>query len=100
MAREECIFTVLTQNLGSDFSAAWQAAKDLEKSSLDCSDLIESLTNLYDRSNPSLGYAFNQPFRQKRDGLIQRITGGRAHPYFRIGKLTELQRDGITALFS
>jgi glycosyltransferase involved in cell wall biosynthesis len=101
MAREECLSHGIDPKSWFGFRCrAWQASKDLEKSSLDCSNLIESLTNLYDQSKPSLGYAFNRLFQQKRDGLVQRITGGRAHPYFRIGKLTELQQDGITELFS
>jgi hypothetical protein len=101
MAREECLSHGIDPKSWFGFRCrAWQASKDLEKSSLDCSNLIESLTNLYDQSKPSLGYAFNRLFQQKRDGLVQRITGGRAHPYFRIGKLTKLQKDGISVLFS
>ena len=101
MARDECLSHGIDPKSWFGFrSRAWQAVNDLEKSSLDCSDLIESLASLYDQSNPLIGYAFNRLFQQKRDGLVQRITGGRAHPYFRIGKLTEVQRDGITELFS
>ena len=100
MARDECLSHDIDPKSWFGFRCrAWQAANDLKESSLDCSDLVESLASLFDQSNLSLGYAFNQLFRQKRDGLVQRITGGRAHPYFRIGKPTELQRDGITELF-
>lgn len=101
MARDECLSHGIDPKSWFGFRCrAWHASNDLKKLSLDCSDLIESLTNLYDQSNPSLGYAFNRMFQQKRDGLLQRLTSGRAHPYFRIGKPTELQRDGISELFS
>lgn len=101
MARDECLSHGIDPKSWFGFRCrAWQAANDLRESSLDCSDLVESLASLYDQSNPLIGYFFNQLFQQKRDGLLQRITGGRAHSSFRIGKLTELQWDGISELFS
>jgi glycosyltransferase involved in cell wall biosynthesis len=101
MATEECLSHGIDPKSWFGFRCrAWQAAKDLRESPLDCSDLMKSLTILYDRSNPSIKYAANQLFQQKRDGLLQRITGGRGHPYFRMGNLTEFQNNRICELFS
>ena len=100
MARDECLSHYIDPKSWFGFrSRAWQAAKDLKNSSLDCNDLVESLSSLYDQSNPPLGYSLNQLFQEKRDGLLQRLTGARGHRSFRIGKLTESQKDGITKLF-
>ena len=99
MAREECLSHGIDPKSWFGFRCrAWQAAKDLEKSSLDCSDLIESLTNLYDRSNPSLAcFQSTVPTKTRRpDSTHHRRKGS---PILGIGKLTEFQRDGISVVF-
>ena len=46
MAKKNTFLTVLTQNLGSVSLPRPAAAKDLEKSSLDCGDLIDRSQSL------------------------------------------------------
>ncbi len=100
MARDECLSHDIDPKSWFGFrSRAWVAAKDLRKSSSEETKLLKSLSRIHRQSNRSIAYSINRIHQQKRDGLLQRLTGARGHRSFRIGKLTESQRDGITKLF-
>ncbi|MDX2110989.1 MAG: glycosyltransferase [Verrucomicrobiota bacterium] len=72
----------------------WQACEDLRRAGV-TGELVDTLSKLLHGHDTPLLYKLVRHYWSIRGGFQQRLTGGRAHPCFRIGKLTAQQRERI-----
>ena len=93
LAKQECMARGIDPSAWFGFrQRAWQALKDLRSIRSPETEVIEALESMLHGRNSDLAYRASRWLERKRGGLQSRLTGGRAHPSFRIGTATEAQR--------
>lgn len=76
----------------------WEAEQDLSCTNKKEEVLLSKLRILLKGRTPKLFYRWHRAIGRWRGGLQQRASGGRAHPFFQIGKITQQQIDLLAQL--
>jgi glycosyltransferase involved in cell wall biosynthesis len=101
MAHKECLAHGVDPALWFGFRRrAWEAKEDLTKSGVSIPDLEASLKAIYQKRGSTFAYSIHRGVERKLDGIRGRWTGARGHTCFRMGPLTDHQRQGVHQLFS
>lgn len=76
----------------------WEVDQNLRQAGYEDKNLLSSLRKLLEGVTPKPFYRWHRQMERWRGGLQQRATGGRAHRFFRIGRISAEQVGQLKAL--
>lgn len=99
MAREMCLQKGIEPLRWFGYrSRLWAAEQELRHATHENQEMVSTLRTLLDGGTPDFLYGWSRRLERWRGGLQKRLTGGRAHKSFRIGKITPIQIASLSQL--
>jgi glycosyltransferase involved in cell wall biosynthesis len=99
LARQECLEQQIDPSVWFGFrQRVWRAWRDLQSIQSSDTELLQQLEAMLSGRGPHAAYALGEWLGAKQGGLQRRLSGGRAHRSFRIGRITDEQQNLIAEM--